>query len=315
MFLRKFVFIITSCLLASTQVNAIAAPGTAAGETHTQRGTGNVISKAPSYVFWQGEASEARRPFEAELMHMIFRLSEPKFGPANLEISQWDISTLRSLQLMRDGEKIQIQIAPFFIQFFSPDAVKPLPFPVMKNLLGYRQLVVRREDLDKFRNIQSKEEFTKLSSGQGPGWGDTFIFRSNKIRVFEAPDFLGMFAMLDHKRFDYIPLGVTEIKETMAQPEIQSYNFAVVDNVLLHYPWPFHIIVSKKHPELATRLEYGMRAAMENGEYDALFQRYFGDLINELNSRHNQVIQLGLPEYMKMYETKPTLMPSAQVHE
>ena len=263
-------------------------------------------SPLSTYVYWQGEASEGRKPFESELMRLIFHLSEEKYGPARLEISQWKISSKRSIQLMREGEKLHIQNAPFLLQEMDREAIVALPTPILNNLLGYRQLIIRKSDQNAFAQISNFESFLKMEAGQGRGWADLLVYRANGIPVLEAPSFNGMFPMLLGKRFDYIPLGVSEARETLEHRS--SNELTIAEDLIIFYPWPVHILVSKKHPDLISRIQYGLAKAQTNGEYDILFNKHFGHIIERIENTEAKVILLNTPNLQEDVPTIPTLI-------
>lgn len=259
-----------------------------------------------TYVYWQGEASEARKPFESELMRLIFRLSEEKYGLARLEISQWKISSKRSIQLMREGERLHIQNAPFLLQELDKEAIVALPVPILNNLLGYRQLIIRKSDLHTFAKINDFASFLKLEAGQGRGWADLLVYRENGIPVLEAPSFDGMFPMLLGKRFDYIPLGISEAFETLQHRS--NGKLAIAEDIIIFYPWPIHILVSKKHPNLVSRIQYGLTKAQDSGEFDLLFNKHFGHILERIENTNAKVILLKTPNLPQGVPTTPTLI-------
>src|SRR4051812_43088600 len=84
--------------------------------------------------------------------------------------------------------------------------------PVLKGLMGYRLLVIRKQDEAKFSNINTKEDLLKLSAGQGMHWPDTDILRANEFRLTEAMAKENLYKMLAAKRFDFFPRGAVEVE-------------------------------------------------------------------------------------------------------
>ncbi len=261
-----------------------------------------------TYVYWQGEASEARKPFESELMKLIFQLSEEKYGQANLKISQEKITSKRSIQMMKDGHRLHIQNAPYLLPAIDKDSVIVLPMPILNNLLGYRHLIIRNSDKSEFSSINTYFNFSQKIAGQGRGWADNKVYLNNGIKVMEAPNFMGMFPMLVHKRFDYIPLGVSEASETLKLQALQDYNLTIAEDLIVFYPWPIHILVSIKHPDLASRIQYGFNKAQEAGQYDKLFIEHFGQVLQELRKTSQTVILLKSPNLPENMPTEATLI-------
>lgn len=267
----------------------------------------------PRYVFWQGEASDARKPFEIALMKAIFAESEIQFGPAEFEVSEWRISTSRAVQLMKEGERVHIQIAPYLLHKLNQQAVTILPTPVLRNILGYRQLIVNPENKKDFAEIESRGDFATKVAGQGRGWADNHVYRFNNIEVVEAPSFDGMFPMLDRHRFDYIPLGVSEAGNTIKQDSLIQYQFELVPNFIVFYPWPVNILVSIKHPDLSARIQFGLDEVIRKGTYDKLFKEHFGSLLKKLEMKNVKVIVLRTPDLPANVPTEPVFIPKANI--
>lgn len=141
--------------------------------------------------------------------------------------------------------------------------------PILKGLMGYRLLVIRKADEAKFANINTKKDLLSLTAGQGMHWPDTDILRANEFRLTEAMAKENLYKMLAAKRFDFFPRGVVEVG--LEEDLIEKQNLMVEPHLLLHYPADIFFFVSKKNTELATRLEKGWAIIQKNGEFDKFF--------------------------------------------
>ncbi len=273
----------------------------------------NQSQDIPHYVYWQGAASEARKPYEAELITLLMKVSEEKYGAATLEVSQRLMSTPRAIKILREGKDMQVMTAPFMFSFIEDEALIVLPHMILNNLLGYRQLIVRKQDLSAFSAIDDVKEFWKRAAGQGSGWGDVTVYNFNDIRVVEAPTFEGLFPMLQYKRFDYLPLGISEARQTYEVENLKASGFSLVENLIIFYPWPVQIMVSRSHSTLAERLDYGMQVAKKSGEYEALFNKHFHQVITEFNRAEVKIIKLKTPRIDASMALPPILFDKSQI--
>jgi hypothetical protein len=148
-------------------------------------------------------------------------------------------------------------------------SMRAIRVPLLKGLIGYRLLVIRKEDEAKFAKINTKEELLALSAGQGMHWPDTEILRSNHFSVTEAMAKENLYKMLAAKRFDFFPRGVTEVSLEAAL--IRSQGLMVEPRLVLHYPAALYFFVNKNNTDLAQRLEKGFAILQKNGEFDKLF--------------------------------------------
>ncbi|MBL4630005.1 MAG: hypothetical protein JKY14_02195 [Paraglaciecola sp.] len=145
----------------------------------------------------------------------------------------------------------------------------PIRIPLLKGLLGYRVAIIRAADKDKFAAVTSIENLRKLSAGQGHDWPDTKILIANKIRVMTSSTYSGLFAMLENKRFDFFPRGVTEAWQELAM--LKNPKLLIEDSLLFYYPSPIYFFVNKMNQILANRIEEGLKHAIDDGSFEQLF--------------------------------------------
>ncbi|GGY62354.1 hypothetical protein GCM10011613_02290 [Cellvibrio zantedeschiae] len=150
--------------------------------------------------------------------------------------------------------------------------LRTIRFPLMKGLMGYRVLVIRKEDEEKFAKVKTQQDLVKLSAGQGLHWPDTNILRANQFYVLETMAKENLYKMLTAKRFDFFPRGIIEIP--VEQDLIRSQNLMVEPHILLHYPTDLYFFVNKNNDELAARLEKGCAIIFKNGEFEKFFSGY-----------------------------------------
>ena len=87
----------------------------------------------------------------------------------------------------------------------------------------------------------------------------------------------GLFKMLSKQRIDYFPRSVLEIWEEADQHAEEG--LVVEASIVLQYPAAIYFFVNKKNQALARRLEEGLRRAIADGSFDALFFERFGEVI------------------------------------
>jgi len=145
----------------------------------------------------------------------------------------------------------------------------PIRIPLIKGLLGYRIAIIRAADKEKFAEVTSIETLKKFTAGQGHDWPDTKILAANQIDVVTSSTYDGLFSMLESKRFDFFPRGVTEAWQELAMQG--NPKLIVEDNILLYYPSPIYFFVNKRNKELASRIERGLKLSIDDGSFDQLF--------------------------------------------
>jgi len=148
----------------------------------------------------------------------------------------------------------------------------PIRIPIFKGLLGYRLLIINKNDQSKFDQVQSLADLKKLTLGQGRTWGDTHILESAGFKVVKVTKYQSLFYMVDGGRFDAFPRGVHEpYGEIAKHPEL---NLTVEKHLMLSYKMPMYLFVSRESKELAKNIETGLNRAIADGSFDEVF---YGD--------------------------------------
>ncbi len=141
----------------------------------------------------------------------------------------------------------------------------PIRIPLFRGLLGYRVLLIRKEDKEKFLQIEKPSQLKKLNACQGAHWPDSDILEANGYLVSRVMHFHAMFKMLAMKRCDYFPRAIFEGYAEQSAIEPSLPNIILMDDLILHYNFPFYYFVEKNNTELAERLENGLLTALADG--------------------------------------------------
>lgn len=171
----------------------------------------------------------------------------------------------------------------------------PVRIPLDRGLLGYRIMVVRKQDLPKFAAIQSVDELKKLRIGQGSRWPDTKILEGSGFKVTKAYYTAGLLRMLNEERFDMFARATWEATKNLEDAQKQGLNDLVIEPTLaIHYPYPRIFMVSRKGngPELAARIEKGLRLMIKDGSFDKAFNDFFGPALEETKLRERKIFRV-----------------------
>lgn len=171
--------------------------------------------------------------------------------------------------------------------------LRPIRIPLFKGLFGYRVLLIRELEQARFDQVKTVADLAKLLGGQGTHWPDTMILQANGLRLTTAETTESLFRMMNAKRFDYFPRGISEAWFELLQRK--EANLAVEENILLYYPADIYFFVNKENEALAQRIEKGMEALIDNGKFDQFFYNHprVSSGLERLKNRH--IIQLKNP--------------------
>jgi hypothetical protein len=171
--------------------------------------------------------------------------------------------------------------------------LRPIRIPLFKGLFGYRVLLIREPEQARFAQVKTVADLAKLLGGQGTHWPDTMILQANGLRLTTAETTESLFRMMNAKRFDYFPRGISEAWFELLQRK--ETNLAVEENILLYYPADIYFFVNKENEALAQRIEKGMETLIDNGKFDQFFYNHprVSSGLERLKNRH--IIQLKNP--------------------
>ncbi|WP_039918673.1 type 2 periplasmic-binding domain-containing protein [Cellvibrio mixtus] len=259
-------------------------------------------------------ASPTRDQYQFELLKLALEKTRNTYGDYQLIRVDQKITSLRASREVSRGNLINIEATPNWTTDTVPSEIKrdkriAVKIPILHGLLGYRRLVIRKNDLEKFNAITQESQLQKLVAGQGKDWEDVFIYRSNGYQVNDEADYYKLFAMLAAGRIDYIPLSTIEVENFIQKFGKYSQDVTVAPGILIYYPFPVLFQVSIRYPELAQRVEKGLIKAKSDGSMDKLFQSYFAHELTKLRSANNRVFVLDnkrVPTELRL--AKPDLL-------
>jgi hypothetical protein len=274
-------------------------------------GTGHVLAAADAmvYLYWDWGKSPKREAYQSAALILALQKTVPDYGPYRVVRVRADMTIPRLRREVHDGQRLNVHVGPWR----DLDAGDPLErnylisTPVMGGLMGYRRLIVRREDLPKFDAITSEAQLKKLVAGQGRGWVDVAVLRHNGYQVEDTGNLATLFEMLVNKRFDYLPISVIEAESALEQYPQLAEKLALAPNPLMYYPLPAVYYVSASQPRLAERLAAGLAAAKSDGSLDKLTARHFQMEIRQLKSSAGRCFILTNPLLPKIYAAERPL--------
>ena len=169
----------------------------------------------------------------------------------------------------------------------------PIRIPVDRGLLGWRLLLIRKGDEARFARIETVAQLASLQGAQGHDWPDFEILRAAGLDVYPSPHYESLFSMLERGRIDYVPRAVSEIADELARHN--TGQFAIAPRLALHYPAAEYFFVHRQRADLARQIEAGLRRALADGSFDALFRQYHAEFLKQADLANRHVLQLPNP--------------------
>jgi len=179
----------------------------------------------------------------------------------------------------------------------------PIRIPIDRGLMGWRLLLIRRTDAERFAGVRSLDALRDLSAGQLYDWPDTAILRANGLAVGTTSVYDSLFTMLARGRVDYFPRSVLEIQEEMRQYG-SANELMIAPGLMLRYPTANYFFVSRQNSQLAAELQRGLERALDDGSLHKLFMSHIRPLLKPLR----------LPERRELLLRNPLLPAATPLH-
>lgn len=232
--------------------------------------------------------------YQFELLDEALRRSVPKYGPYIEQAYTEPMAASRDQREAVAGELINILIADAGIKALDEGMIH-IPIPLDKGLHGTRISFIMEGTQERLAAVKTLEDLRKFQIAQGAGWGDVKILEYNKIAVVTSPTYESLLAMLQRGRYDLFPRGAIEIGEEFESYRERIPGLAIERALVIHYPFPQYFYVSKSEPRLAERIAYGLKQMVEDGTFDAIFNKHFGATLAALKLDQRTIIELENP--------------------
>ena len=152
--------------------------------------------------------------------------------------------------------------------------VNKVPFPLFRGGLGWRGMIIRQQDKNKFSAIHSVKDLSKLIACQGLHWPDADVLEHAGLSVARVGYFDAMLHMVALNRCDYLPLSIFEGKAELAVVQNSFPNLIFYQDLIIQYPLTMHFFVKNNNKQLAKRLILGLKRLYDSGAYDDYMQNH-----------------------------------------
>jgi hypothetical protein len=175
-------------------------------------------------------------------------------------------------RLLREIELGRVDITWMPYNRNAPAQLMPIKIRLLKNLSDHRVFLIRADDQARFSQVKSIEDLRRLRGGIGSHWPHRSVMEENGLPLVLSLSYFNLFKMLVSNRFDYYSRGIHQVL-----PEVRAYadkGLALERELLLRYENPVYFYVNKSNTLLAERLSLGLKIAVDDGSFDALFHQF-----------------------------------------
>ncbi len=234
---------------------------------------------------------DARYAYRTALLQLVLDKTQEQ-GECSLSPQFTTVTPDRGLVLLQEG-RIDVVSVPTTLQ--REREMRAVRFDILRGLLGYRVLLIRKQQQAEFAAVRSLAELRRFRLGFGSHWADLPLLQYNGFQVMATPRYESLFAMLARGRFDAFPRGVNEAWQELAEQQGSFPDLVVEPTLALHYPWPVYFFVRRDNQALAERLHLGLMRAQADGSLQRLFMEYHGNLLQQANLAKRRLFFLSNP--------------------
>ena len=233
--------------------------------------------------------NDARFDYPLLLIRSAMQRTEAEYGAFSIERFSSRVTRARALKELGVGN-LTVYAAPTRPQW-EAEAI-PVRIPIRKGILGYKLLLIHKDDQDRFDNVQTLDDLKALRLGSGSQWTSSAAYRKLGIKVHGGSKYEPLFGMLAAKRFDYFPRGVNEVFPEMEARKDSHKTLVIATGLAVYIPQPSYFFVSPKYPQLANRIQTGLEAMQADGTLERLFWRYHHSAIEKADLKNRRIIKM-----------------------
>jgi ABC-type amino acid transport substrate-binding protein len=228
-----------------------------------------------------------------ELVTLAADLTMDEYGAYSLEPSI-EMEQGRAFVSLVQNQRVNLVIAA--VNQKREVTTLPIYFPIKRGLLGFRLCLVTQQNTELFSNTNTTKDFRskRLTIGVGSHWPDRKVIEHNNLQTITTPVHSQLFAMLKKGRFDCFLRSIGEIAFEMKK--YSTTGIVVEKNLAFVYPIAQFMFVSPSQKRIHSRLQKGLLAAKENGQYQAHFDKYYLQLMKDYNFYNRKLLFLNNPD-------------------
>ena len=254
----------------------------------------NILAQTMVIRYPTGRNSKDHRyEYMVKVLELILNKTVDSHVPYRLKPSL-GMNQERMIQYLIHGK---LDVAQLPISTKADQSLLPIRVPIRKGLLGWRILLIRKEDQEAFAQVEAMADLQKFRAGFGRTWSDLPILEFNigADKVIKGESYDGLFGMLINNRFDYLHRAIHEPWDEVAERKDQYPDLKIEDTIVLHYPIGDYLYVNPQNFVLAERLQKGFDIALSDGTFEQLFQQEFSEIIDKAKILQRTLIKLRNP--------------------
>lgn len=238
-------------------------------------------------------ANDRRYEYQTDLLDMVLARTVDRYGAYELVELPYPVTRNRALQMLIAGEDLHVQG-----EASKPDwteALNVVRIPIRKGIQGYRLFLIEESSQPALSQVTSLDELREFPTGSGAQWSTRRILEEAGFTVVTAPNYEGLFHMLALGRFATFSRGLNEVFQELDAHADSLPQLSIETDLALFIPLPTYFFVCPNRPDLAERIEAGLRDMIADGSFDAFFLEHHAAMIARAGLEDRLVFSLDNP--------------------
>lgn len=236
-------------------------------------------------------ATDKRGLYKNEILKLTLDASTDRYGEYTLSTSGPIVSRARARNLLIDGDIINLHVSTG-IEFFEFSSIT-IRANLRKGLSSFQMLLVPSINQDAFKNVNTLDRLRQFKAGIMPNSNLGMQLEVEGFTVEESHDFDGLFQMLAGQRYDFTARGTNEAYKEINSGLPAFDSLVIVPDVAIYTPMSTYIFVSRNYPKIAERINYGLRVLRNNGTFDDIFFKHYGESLKKAGLLNRKIITIN----------------------
>lgn len=176
---------------------------------------------------------------------------------------------------------------------YKEQMLTPIRIPMFKGMIGWRVMLVSEFRAEELAKVRTKEQLATFTAGLVKGWPDVPIMEAAGFPVHSTEVASDIPLLVKQNRVDIFPRAINEVWDEL--PNYLMDGVVLDQSIALYYPSATYLFVAKKNKALASLLEQGLNKAIDDGSFDELFNKHFGEALKKANLDKRHIIRIDNP--------------------
>ncbi|MES2676440.1 MAG: hypothetical protein V4660_19535 [Pseudomonadota bacterium] len=237
---------------------------------------------------------DSRQHYNNELLTLALEKTKPKYGAYKFQaIPAMTTPRLLSVATSNRYQNLIFELT-YDDKFTEKSDLTYINFPIDLGIVSYRICFVNPAIKAELEEITSVEQLKKYTIGQGIGWSDAEILRTNGFHVNEFSNYGNIFKMVSAGRIDLFLRGANELRSEYNTFKT-TMNLTYNESFVIFYPLPRFFYIAAENVLAKKRIEEGLKIAYYDGSLKKLWQKEYGDNIQFAKLKQRKIFHLDNP--------------------